>query len=107
MHTIYYIRNIKTNHIYIGITKMLLQHRIAQHYYKLRKQTHTNKALQLAWDTDGIEAFLYGAIVRIPSRKNIPARFRPTVEEERWIQVYKSDDPRYGYNQTYKIKSIL
>jgi hypothetical protein len=107
MHTVYYIRNIKTHHIYIGVTKEPLKRRIAQHYYKLRKGVHTNNALQQAWDADGVESFLYGAIVRIPSRETIPARFRPTVEEERWIQVYKSDDPRYGYNQSYKIKSIL
>ena len=98
--TIYGICCKRSGRVYIGRTYRL-EARIKEHFYELRKRRktcykdgrHTMSEMQKDYDKYGEESFQVYII-----EDNVP----PELVQEReayWIEKYKADDVRYGYNR--------
>lgn len=61
MTYIYFIRNIKTNYIYVGST-INIQTRWKDHIRELKYNRHHNKFLQRSWNRNGEEYFQFGIL---------------------------------------------
>lgn len=88
---VYAIRNLINGKIYIGSTINSFNKRWQCHKKRLRKGNHHNEHLQASWNKYGEENFSFD-IIEITS---------PTLCRERegfYIDLYKTLDPKYGYN---------
>ena len=89
---IYIITNLINNKVYIGQSDNINK-RFKDHKYALNGNYHNNNHLQNAWNKYGENNFSFNLIkcCKIPYLN----RF-----EKLYINKYKSDDRRYGYNKT-------
>lgn len=95
----YSITNLENAKKYVGSAKNS-KHRFNSHRHKLRKGEHHSSHLQNAWKKYGEDKFAV-AVLEV---------LRDCTREERmmcerwWMDVFRSTDPRFGYNQLYPIK---
>ena len=82
---------------YIGSSKHIKE-RLLEHLTQLESRTHSNKELQEAFDTDGLDICIVEYIEDANDRKAILDC------EQKWINFYNSTNPEYGYN---KINSLV
>lgn len=82
---------------YIGSSKHLKE-RLLEHLTQLESHTHSNKELQEAFDTDGLDMCVVEYIEDAEDREAILDC------EQKWIDFYDSTNPEYGYN---KINSLV
>ena len=82
---------------YIGSSKHIKE-RLLEHLTQLESRTHSNKELQEAFDTDGLDICIVEYIEDTNDRKAILDC------EQKWINFYNSTNPEYGYN---KINSLV
>ena len=88
---VYAIRNLVNGKMYIGSTVNPFGRRFGCHKKRLRKGTHHSSHLQASWNKYGEENFDF-EIVEITE---------PDLCRERegyYINLYKTLDPKYGYN---------
>lgn len=80
--TVYALCNHLTGEAYIGESSQF-RLRVYQHFYTLRRGTHSNIALQAAYDADGESAFGLVVLERVanPDCQGIPWR---AAQEDRW-----------------------
>ena len=69
-----------------------------EHLTQLESRTHSNKELQEAFDTDGLDICIVEYIEDANDREAILDC------EQKWINFYNSTNPEYGYN---KINSLV
>jgi len=89
---IYAIINNKTGKRYIGQTNNF-SFRKGKHIGYLRSNSHINPHLQRAFNLDGEESFEF-TILEVVVDGDINAA------EVRWIAMFNSDNPEFGYNCT-------
>ena len=77
---------------YIGSSKHLKE-RLLEHLTQLESHTHSNKELQEAFDTDGLDMCVVEYIEDAEDREAILDC------EQKWIDFYDSTNPEYGYNK--------
>ena len=94
MTGIYSILNTANGKRYIG-QSVNLASRKSYHFNALRQSRHKNRHLQAAWNRYGPKAFRWSVLQVMPMTTAIPAL---NAAERRWIALYASNDPRYGYN---------
>ena len=82
---------------YIGSSKHIKE-RLLEHLTQLESRTHSNKELQEAFDTDGLDICIVEYIDDANDRETILDC------EQKWINFYNSTNPEYGYN---KINSLV
>ena len=82
---------------YIGSSKHIKE-RLLEHLTQLESRTHSNKELQEAFDTDGLDICIVEYIEDANDREAILDC------EQKWINFYNSTNPEYGYN---KINSLV
>lgn len=82
---------------YIGSSKHIKE-RLLEHLTQLESHTHSNKELQEAFDTDGLNMCIVEYIEDANDREAILDC------EQKWINFYNSTNPEYGYN---KINSLV
>ena len=82
---------------YIGSSKHIKE-RLLEHLTQLESCTHSNKELQEAFDTDGLDICIVEYIEDANDREAILDC------EQKWINFYNSTNPEYGYN---KINSLV
>lgn len=87
---IYKILNIINNKIYIGSSKELYT-RIKRHKYQLKNNIHGNFHLQNAWNKYGEKSFIFEIIKKCELDNLINL-------EEYYINKYKSNNRKFGYN---------
>jgi len=87
---VYIIANKINGKVYIGQSKNC-KSRWAIHKSQLRNNRHYNLHLQRACNRYGIDAFVFGLISRCDEETLDQS-------ESSWIEFYRSDDKRYGYN---------
>lgn len=87
---VYAIRHNKTERIYIGSTERGVW-RINDHIRLLRRGKHKNKLMQSDYDEFGEDYSFYRLDL-------IPTGFQRD-RESFWMDVFRTQDPRYGYNQ--------
>lgn len=92
---IYYILNALNNKMYIGRTRYLYS-RMHEHTVQLNRGGHINRELQADWDRYGVKAFSFGIL----QSDNFTHTLAET--ERQYIRHYLSDDPRFGYNRSYR-----
>ena len=85
---VYKIVNVHTQQFYIGSSKLLRQ-RKSQHQRQLRKNKHSNKYLQNAWNKYGEESFKFEIIWICDGQEQLEF-------EQRFIDLYK---PVYNLNK--------
>lgn len=90
---IYMIENQVNGKIYIGQTSDL-ERRKKEHLSKLKNKTHYNLHLQSSFNKYGEDNFVFKVI-----KKNIPYYMMDSLEK-RYIDIFQSNDNRYGYNLT-------
>lgn len=92
---VYGIQCTKNRKIYIGAT-CNIQQRVHTHFLDLRGKRHTNKYLQEDFNTYGEEAFVaYKMKDQIPYGEH-------RVEEQKFIEKYRTREEDYGYNVKHK-----
>lgn len=82
---------------YIGSSKHIKE-RLLEHLTQLESCTHSNKELQEAFDTNGLDICIVEYIEDANDREAILDC------EQKWINFYNSTNPEYGYN---KINSLV
>lgn len=85
---IYKIINTINNKVYIGQTKNT-KNRWQQHKSTLKHNRHENPYLQNSWNKYGEENFQFEIIVFTENYNE---------EEKKYIKLYNSTDPKFGYN---------
>jgi group I intron endonuclease len=88
---IYSITNLINQKRYIGSTNVL-KRRKNEHFNKLRKNRHVNLYLQSAWNKYGEQNFSFDVIECINIQDDLLKR------EQYWIDKFKSNNRKYGYN---------
>lgn len=89
---IYAITHIDSGKLYIGSAVNIGQ-RWANHLNLLNRNKHHSIYLQRSWNKYGIEAFSFTVLEVVNDIVNL------IQEEQKWIDVYKSYVPDYGYNR--------
>ncbi len=87
---IYRIINILNCKCYIG-SSSVLDKRIKDHFYHLKRKTHKSKHLQDSYNKYGLENFTY-QILELTSLENLIEK------EDYWINYFNSRNRNYGYN---------
>lgn len=95
---IYKILNKVNNKVYIG-SSYNIHKRFYDHLRNLRANKHINKHLQSSYNKYGESAFEFTIIVKI--KKKILRKI-----EQIYINKYKSDNPKYGYNKSVVISNF-
>ena len=95
---IYSIKNILNNKTYVG-SSINLKKRKREHFYQLRKGTHSNKHLQNAFSKYGETNFEFAVLERIEGKI--------TNRETEWIKKLDSANREHGYNIAKKGGSCL
>lgn len=97
---IYAIKNITNNKLYIGSTEDF-KIRFRSHKNKLLTNSHFNTHLQASWNKYGEDNFEFLCIkeIKIEDFKNIEDFKKDLIKnEEYYIQFYKTNNNKYGYN---------
>lgn len=89
--TIYAIRCKENKKIYIGRTEKTVRERIILHLRSLKKNKHTNKAMQEDFNIFGEGAFEFYEL-------ETGITFENREKEADYMDLYKSCDEKYGYN---------
>jgi len=89
--SIYKIKNKTNQKFYIGSTNDF-QRRWAEHSNDLRKNKHTNRHLQAAWNKYGEEAFEFEVIARCKEEHLIE-------NEQLWLNTYAGEKFCYNINE--------
>jgi len=89
---VYCLKNKKDNKKYIGSSKHIAN-RLLEHITQLENHTHSNKALQEAFDSDGLECIILEYIDNPNNKEAIIAC------EQKWINFYNTTDESKGYNK--------
>lgn len=98
---IYQIRNLRNNKVYIGSAKSIMN-RFSIHKRLLRKNKHFNNHLQASYNKYGLENFSFEILeILEQDQKLIQER------EEFNIQLFKSNDKRFGYNKRLECNTNL
>jgi len=97
---IYGIFNTKNNKVLVGSTVKGSEKRFSEHRRNLTLRKHQNKHLQSAWNLDGEEAFELKTLEICP----VSDRYKC---EQRWIEHYKSSNPKHGYNIVHPVRALL
>lgn len=88
---IYKITNIVNDKVYIG-QSIDIERRMKSHFNSLRKNKHYNSYLQNSFNIHSEENFIFEIIeLDIPKEEL-------TMRENYWINHYKSNDSKFGYN---------
>jgi group I intron endonuclease len=95
---IYIARCIKTGKVYVG-SAFEGNDRVKEHIDDLMKGSHGNRYFQNAWNKYGAGGFDWD-FVEVCNEHNRRER------EQWWIEQLKSNEPEFGYNQTYPVRSI-
>lgn len=90
-YVIYKITCTTTDKVYVGQTFNLKQ-RICYHKTYLKRNVHSNKHLQRAWNKYGKDAFVFEVIEICKSKEEIDER------EIYWINFYRSCEDSFGFN---------
>ena len=90
---IYMIKNKINGKIYIG-QSLDMERRKKQHFYLLSSNNHPNSHLQNSYNKYGPNNFVFKNI-----KQNIPKSQLNSLEQ-RYIKVFKSSNPKFGYNLT-------
>lgn len=90
---IYMIKNKINGKIYIG-QSLDIERRKKQHFYSLSSNNHPNFHLQNSYNKYGPDNFVFKTI-----KRNIPKSQLNSLEQ-RYIKVFKSSNPKFGYNLT-------
>lgn len=91
--TIYGIKNVINDKIYIGSTKNY-KSRKNKHLYELKKGTHSNEHLQRSYNKHGKDKFHFYVIEEC----EIENDFDRVQKETYYISKFKSHIPEYGFN---------
>lgn len=91
MKCIYAIINLKNGKKYIGSTTNFSR-RKKGHLYKLRKNKHHSKSLQHSYTKHGEDFFKFIILKTIPLQEDM------FIEEQKYIDKFKSADRKFGYN---------
>lgn len=94
---IYYIFNTNDGHLYIGSSNKV-EYRLTEHRSQLRAGKHPNKRLQQAWKNGGADAFVFSLLTEVQPVEGYSLKEVLEAHEGFWIQFYRSDHPRFGYN---------
>lgn len=92
MH-IYKMTNTINDKVYIG-QSINVKSRFIRHKYELRNNKHINSHLQNSFKFYGENSFTSEIIDEATSLKEL------NIKEKYWIEYYKSNDPKFGYNMT-------
>src|SRR3990172_11320035 len=92
MH-IYRIYNVKNNKSYIGLSRNVNK-RLIKHFSYLRHNTHTNTHLQSSFNKYGETSFKHEILQECIDQNEL------SEQEKYYIDLYKSNDSKYGYNLT-------
>lgn len=92
---IYYILNTRNNKMYIGRTRYLYT-RMNDHINMLNRGVHINREMQADWDQHSVKAFSFGILQADDFTHTLAET------ERQYIRHYVSDDPRFGYNRSYR-----
>jgi len=95
---VYYILNERDGCLYIG-SSVNVAYRIAEHRSGLRTGKHPNKRLQAAWKADGADAFVFSLLTEVKPVVGYTLREVLEAHEGFWMEFYRSDHPRWGYNE--------
>lgn len=87
---VYAIRSIKNGKVYVG-SSISLEQRKQTHFTALRKNRHYRRELQEDWNTFGESGFRFETLEMCEPVDRINL-------ELAWINYFKSQNPRYGYN---------
>lgn len=91
IHGIYKILNIINNKVYIG-SSINLYKRIKEHFYTLKKDKHSNKYLQNAYNKHLIENFKVEILEEVIDKKLLLER------KQYYIDFFNATNPDNGYN---------
>jgi group I intron endonuclease len=97
--TVYYIKNLINNKIYVGSSVNLI-HRWFCHKQDLKQNKHANAFLQNAWNKYKEEDFEFGILEECAEGLLIE-------REQYWMDFYKSYDRNKGYNLRPKAASMI
>jgi group I intron endonuclease len=89
---IYKIENLINHKLYIG-SAVNFKNRRSRHLYLLKNKNHYNKHLQASYDKHGEENFIFEIIEYVDDKEMLLDR------EDYYIDLYNSNDKRFGYNQ--------
>lgn len=87
---VYVIRHVDSGKVYVG-SSIDITRRLKTHLSNLRNGKHRNSHLQRAWDKHGERAFTTDILT-------VTCRHELVVMEQKWIDVLRAADGRYGYN---------
>lgn len=100
---IYQIRNLVNGKIYIGSSKDFRK-RKSKHISELRKQEHSNKHLQAAWNLYNKENFVFEMLEYVEEIEDKEKLKNILIEKEQiWMDLFKSY--KNGYNIRIKAES--
>ncbi len=88
---IYIILNSETGKMYVGSCCSSIYARLHIHRFNLRRGTHHSKHLQASWDKYGETAFSCSTL-KVCSPEDC------VIQEQHYIDLYDSANPRCGYN---------
>jgi hypothetical protein len=96
---IYKIVNKINGKIYVG-SCVFHYTRKAQHWYRLRRDSHANTHLQSAWNKYGEENFIFEIIEYVYDKYMLLKR------EDYWINRLNTVDRTIGYNKGYAVSNL-
>lgn len=89
---VYCLINKNNGKKYVGSSKHIKE-RLSTHLMQLENHIHSNKALQEAFDKDGLNFVILENIANSEDKDSILRC------EQYWIDYYKTTNPKYGYNK--------
>lgn len=94
--SIYVIKNVKTNRMYVGCTTKALESRIQMHFALLRRQSHNSDRMQADYNKYGVESFVWKTVRQCQDKKEASRL------EAFYMNALRTHDERYGYNSQDK-----
>lgn len=92
--TVYLIRHIASNRVYVGATVASLKKRFAQHIWKAHRGLSSLGSLQGAMARDGMSAFRLEILYFASSVTDL------FEAEAKFVYMYRSNEPEFGFNLT-------
>lgn len=99
--TVYLIKNIRTGEVYVGSTRQETIRR-DEHWARLRRGTHRNKALQAAWQEHGPLAFEFEVIWKDFDAEDIDM----LIKEQRELTARKLEGRCYNASAAMKARQL-
>jgi len=97
---IYLIKNIFDGKVYVGSARRLID-RISHHKHQLRNNKHHSIHLQRAWKKYGEDVFIFGVLEIVGNYDDL------IIVEQKYIDIYKSYNDKFGYNICPRAKNNL